>query len=55
MEHRIGLTATVSVSAWVQLTADTREEAEKIALKMAESGNVEWVYDRVEDDTIELG
>lgn len=45
MKHyRIGLTQTVYEECTVTVEAASREEAEKLALEMAEAGNVHWRF-----------
>lgn len=52
--YRVTLTAQsdVSTNEWVE--AESEEEARKMALKKASEGNVEWKYQGVIDETIEI-
>lgn len=52
--YRVTITAQsdVSTNEWVE--AESEEEAGKKALKKASEGNVEWKYQGVIDETIEI-
>jgi hypothetical protein len=49
MKYRIGLVQTVVEEATVSVEAATAEEAERVALAAANSGNVEWRFLSAED------
>jgi hypothetical protein len=55
MIFSIPLVADARASARVEIDADTLEAAQAQAIEQARYGNVEFEYDGIETDTIELG
>ncbi len=53
-EFLVTLTADAFVAATVYIKANTQEEANASAIKYAEEGNAIWVYQGVQDGTIEV-
>jgi hypothetical protein len=54
MKFIIPLVADARVSARVEVDADTLEEAQTIALRRAKQSLVNFDYDGIDEDTIEL-
>jgi hypothetical protein len=52
--HHVTLTANSFVEAHVDIEAATLEEAHEKALQYAREGNAEWLYDGVDDSTLEV-
>lgn len=49
----VELTATAVVRGFVEVEADNEQEAFELAETEGASGNIEWRYDGVHDDTIQ--
>jgi hypothetical protein len=55
MKERVRVTARSLVEAYVEVDGETAEQREDKAIQCAREGNVEWLYNGVEDSTIAAG
>lgn len=54
MQYDIVLTAQFNVEAHIHVEAASKEEAEQKAIDTAREGNAEWLYNGVDDESIEV-
>lgn len=53
MKYRVQLTAKATVVAYVEVEAADQDHAMEAAIELAGSTDVTWVYDGIDDLTIE--
>jgi len=54
MQYTITLIASANMEAHMDVCASSLEEAQRLAVSRAKEGNAEWIYQGVDEPTIEV-